>query len=361
MTTPNQQGQPDPPGSMPTYGSWSEVQHKSEQDWKDDINSQWDTKFNPIQDGTNFLIVLMLKLLASLLNMVPIIGNTLAGVVTNIANGLNTTHNTAVTANNNANQALTEIGNIQSAAVATPAWVSNLTDMASVPRALLIPQPGTTTGSYTVSGTTGGGGSHSCSDASHSHTNHTHSFSDGSHTHSMSKSMPAYKPFANNVAGNSYGTVYYTPIVCDRTGTLDKLRFITGPDSIAFSIDEYWLAVCAYNPLNGNIEKVWQSSNLKNSIGDDRAEIEVALGLSQTVEPAKVLFIAHLQRQPAIGGSTRNVAAVPQPGVSRPTSVLLRAPCYSQSNQTSIPNSVSLSSLSFELDFLPWYALSVTN
>lgn len=116
MTTPNQPSQPDPPGDITGQGSWSEVQHMSEQDWKDQRNAEWDDKFNPIQDGTNFLIKIMLSLLAGLLNMVPIVGSTLAQIVTNIANGLNQTNNTAVTA-----QATAETANTQSGTALTAA------------------------------------------------------------------------------------------------------------------------------------------------------------------------------------------------------------------------------------------------
>lgn len=124
MTTPNQQGQPDPPGTINEGYTWSEIQHKSEDDWKDEINAEWDTRFNPVQDGTNFLITIMLKLLASLLNMVPIVGGTLAQVVTNIANGLNQTNNTAVQAGSDASAAAVAAGNAQSTADGLAADVS---------------------------------------------------------------------------------------------------------------------------------------------------------------------------------------------------------------------------------------------
>jgi hypothetical protein len=110
MTTPNQQGQPDPPGSITGYGSWPQVQGMSVDDWKADINSQWEGKFDPVQVGTNFLITVMLKLLASLLNMIPFVGDDLAAVVNNIAEGLNGTHNTAVTAGSTATAAQSTAG-----------------------------------------------------------------------------------------------------------------------------------------------------------------------------------------------------------------------------------------------------------
>lgn len=101
MTTPNQ-NDPNAEGSMQSFGTWGEVQGQSETDWKGYIQNQWDDQFNPIGGGVNFLIVIMLKLLASLLNTVPIVGNTLSEVVNNIADGLNQTNSTALAAGDQA-------------------------------------------------------------------------------------------------------------------------------------------------------------------------------------------------------------------------------------------------------------------
>ena len=125
MTTPNQQGQPLPEGSMQSYGSWNAVQNQSETGWKDVINSQWEGKFDPIGGGVNFLIVIMLKLLASLLNMVPIVGDDLAEVVNNIADGINATNNRAVDAQSSANNAQTAADTAQSNAEAANTRATN--------------------------------------------------------------------------------------------------------------------------------------------------------------------------------------------------------------------------------------------
>lgn len=376
MTTPNHL---TPDGSITNYGSWSTVQHRTQEEWEAGEYQKWAAAMAGIPKIGDKLaeIPVIGGALSDFFEIVTGIpdsdnndaGTLIRGFIDGISSALTGTSNPnpgnsfltniwsllgglrTQTADNAA--AIQQLENLLQSAAPTPAWVSNLTDMASVPRALLIPIPGTTTGSVTVSGTTGSGGSSGGS--------HTHSFSNGAHSHSLTRSMPSFKPVANNVVGNSTGTIYFTPIVADRTGQIDKLRFITGPDSFTYSIDEYWLALFGYNPMNQNIEKLWQSSNLKNAIGDDRAEIEVDMGLSATVQPAQVLFVAHMQRQPAIGGSTRNVAAVLQSGVSRPPSVLLRASNYQLSGQTGIASSYALSSLSMNNDYIPWYAISVTN
>lgn len=343
MTTPNHLS---PDGSITGYGSWSTVQHRTQSEWEAGEYAKWAAAMAGIPKIGDKLaeIPIIGGALSDFWEIITGIpdsdnndaGSLIRGFIDGISSALTGTSNPnpgnsfltniwsllggirTQTADNAA--AIQQLENLLAAAAPTPAWVSNLTDMASVPRALLMP---VVTGEDTV--------------------------------------MPSYKPTANNVLGNSTGTVYFTPIVADRTGQIDKLRFITGPDSLLFSIDEYYLALFGYNPMNGNIEKLWQSDNLKNDIGSDRAEIEVSMGLSATVSPAQLLFVSHFQRQPALGGSTRNVAAVLQPGVSRPSSVLLRASCYSLSGQTSIGASYSLASLSQINDYLPWYAISVNN
>lgn len=365
MTTPNHL---TPQGSITQYGSWGEVQDRTEEQWKAQQYDQWAGAMAGIPK------------IGDKLEQIPIIGGALSdfweiitgqedsnqndagSLIRGFMNGISA----ALGGNNNPNpgnsfltniwnllggmrttqiahgEAIVELQDIASSSVPTPAWVSNLTDMATVPRALLIPSD--------ITGSTASGGS---GDTSHSH---------GAGSLALT-GVPSYKPTANNVLGNSTGTIYFTPIVADRTGYADKLRFITGPDSLLFSIDEYWLALFVYDPTDGNLKKVWQSANLKNDVGTARAEIEISMNLDmdQVVTPAQVLFVAHMQRQPSIGGSTRTVAAVRQGGVSRPSSVLLQSPCYLLNSQTSIGSSYALSSLLGVNDIIPWYAISVIN
>ncbi|QWY82451.1 minor tail protein [Gordonia phage Tolls] len=359
MTTPNHL---TPDGSITNYGSWSTVQHRTREEWEAGEYQKWATAMAGIPKIGDKLaeIPVIGGALSDFWEIITGIpdsdendaGSMIRGFFDSISSALSGTSNpnpgdsfltniwqllgglSTQSANNAA--AIQQLENLLQSAAPTPAWVSNLTDMATVPRALLIPLP--------TASADGGEGSR---------------FAGSFRTHGLV--MPSYKPVANNFFGNSTGTIYFTPIVADRTGQLDKLRFITGADSLLYSIDEYYLALFGYNPMNGNIEKLWQSSNLKGIIGSDRAEIEISMGLSATVQPAQVLFVAHMQRQPALGGSTRTVAAVPQGGVSRPSSVLLRAACYELPGQTGIAASYALSSLSLNNNYIPWYAISVTN
>ncbi|QRI45954.1 hypothetical protein SEA_DRE3_25 [Gordonia phage Dre3] len=367
MTTPNGL---TPEGSVTQYGSWSEVQSRTEEEWKSGEYDKWAGAMAGIPK------------IGDKLEQIPIIGGALSDfweIITGIEdsnendagslirgfmNGISAALNGGSNPNGGNSfltniwsllggmkttqqahgEAILELQDLASAAVATPAWVSNLNDMPSVARSSLQP---------VVSGTASAG-SMSCSDASHSH---------GGHTHGVNFQTPSYKPTANNVLGNSTGTIYFTPIVVDRTGYPDKIRFITGRDSFLYSIDEYWLALFGYDPVTKNLDKVWQSTNLKNAIGDEGVESEISmnLGMNQELSPAQVLFVAHMQRQPALGGSTRNIAAAPQINLVRPSSVLLQHCCYALASQTAIASSYNLDNLSGIDTFIPWYAISVIN
>lgn len=162
--------------------------------------------------------------------------------------------------------------------------------------------------------------------------------------------------------GETKGNIYYTPIVVDRYGIIGKLRWIVGSDSSIFSIDYYEIALCAYNPSNGNIEKVWGSGNIVDGIANtsDLKEVEVDMGLTQHTTPGQILFVAHQQVGPGLAQGARAFAAVPQAGIGRPSSLLLDAACYKANEYTQgIPSSIALSSLDRENDFIPWSGVSV--
>lgn len=297
--------------------------------------------------GVNGYIQDLVNAILRAIRKVPVVGGTIADIISEVG-GLNDRADDAkATANQaqlDASFALANVAELKAAAVATQAWVSNLNDVVTVPRALLIP---------------------AVYDNSHDHGSGTYSanttsgtVSGSSSSTSISGSLPFYKPVANNSFGNSTGSVYFTPIVSDRNGTAKKLRFITGPDSFAFKIDEYWLALYSFDTATKNLSQIWASSNLKDSIGTARAEVELTIPDVPLV-PSSIVFVGHMQRQPSLGGSTRNVAAVPQGGITRPASVLLRASCYQLASQTAMPTSVNLDSLTFNNNYIPWYALSV--
>lgn len=175
------------------------------------------------------------------------------------------------------------------------------------------------------------------------------------------RAMPMIYP--TRYIGETKGDIYYTPMIVDRNGTLGKFRWIGGIDNSLFSIDYYEVALCAYNPSNGNIEKVWGSGNIKDGAAAEGSmtEVEINMGLSsQHVTPGQILFAAHQQVAPGLFQGTRAFAAVPQAGVGRPSSTLLRSSCYRAQHYTQgIPSSISLSSLTSDNRFIPWSAVTV--
>jgi hypothetical protein len=167
---------------------------------------------------------------------------------------------------------------------------------------------------------------------------------------------PRTYPFATR------GDIYWTPIVVDRHGTIDKIRWIVGADTSILSIDFYEVALCAYNPANGNVEKVWSSGNVVDGVANTSSlqEVEISMGLSQSVTPGQILFVAHQQVGPGLGQSPRAFAAAPQAGIARPSTLLLDASCYRKTNYTKgIPSSISFSSLGRVNGFIPWAGVSV--
>ena len=159
----------------------------------------------------------------------------------------------------------------------------------------------------------------------------------------------------------SKGHIYYTPIIVDRSGTVDKMRWIVGADTSLFSINYYEMALCVYNPDTGNVEKVWGSGDIKDGAADTTtlAEVYVSMGISQTCTPGQVLFVAHQQTAPSLLQVTRRFAAVDQLNKAR-TVPLLDAACYvAEDHSQGIPSSISFASLTRENRFLPYAAVSV--
>lgn len=175
------------------------------------------------------------------------------------------------------------------------------------------------------------------------------------------KYFPTFEPDAGALV--STGEVYYTPIIVDRRGTVDKLRWVVGADSTVFSIDAYYMALMAYNPANGNLEKIWQSANLKNTEADadELDEVEIDMGINQECTPGQLLFVAHQQIAPGLAQRCRSFGAIPQAGVGRPSTLLLDASSYKSPSPwtNAIPSSVPFASLLRNNEYIPWAAVSV--
>lgn len=308
-----------------------------------------------------------------ILGKIPIIGDLVKaaqGITTGLAGGmlsvatqflnrwtqLNTTQGTANDAlaiANTASDAVADLSAFVAAAKATQAYTGNYNDMVTVPRSLLVPalwsssshdhssgslSANTTTGSVTGWTASGGG---------------------------ESGYMPSFRPTVQKYSPGS-GTIYFTPIISDRNGSLDKFRFITGADSSLFSIDGYYIALMVYDIPAGKFRTLWNPGDIKGSMGSARSEVSISMGLTGAaaqVAPGQVLIAAHQQSAPGLAQTARSVAWVPQPGVARTSDVLLPG-CYwrTSGNVTpGIPSEVNVSSLVSANNGIPWYAVSVLN
>ena len=170
--------------------------------------------------------------------------------------------------------------------------------------------------------------------------------------------------------GSSIGHIYYTPIVVDRTGTVDVFRWITGADTSIWSIDYYEVALCIYDPPTGDLVKVWGSGNIKDTyanIGSTSANpqevpITMMIGgapIAQQCSPGQILFAAIQQTAPGALQTPRRFAVAPMPTIGR-TVPILDAACYiAKGHSQGIPSSISFASLSRETRFIPWASVSV--
>ena len=268
-------------------------------------------------------------------------------------NAAETAANDALAIANTANDAVADLSAFVAAAKATQAYTGNYNDMVTVPRSLLVPalwsssshdhssgslSANTTTGSITGWTASGGG---------------------------ESGYMPSFRPAVQKYSPGS-GTIYFTPIISDRNGSLDKFRFITGADSSLFSIDGYYIALMVYDIPAGKFRTLWNPGDIKDSMGSARSEVSISMGLTGAaaqVAPGQVLIAAHQQSAPGLAQTARSVAWVPQPGVARTSDVLLPG-CYwrTSGNVTpGIPSEVDVSSLVSQNGGIPWYAVSVNN
>ena len=248
----------------------------------------------------------------------------------------------AITANTDAIANLEEIA---AATNVTAAWVSDLEDMATIPRALVK--------TYALTG-------NSSAPKFRDVLDYDSVSSSGTSEYRLHRGVcPTIRP--EKVGLVSQGHIYYTPIIVDRSGTVDKMRWIVGADTSLFSINYYEMALCVYNPDTGNVEKVWGSGDIKDGAADTTtlAEVYVSMGISQTCTPGQVLFVAHQQTAPSLLQVTRRFAAVDQLNKAR-TVPLLDAACYvAEDHSQGIPSSISFASLTRENRFLPYAAVSV--
>ncbi|AWN04232.1 minor tail protein [Gordonia phage Sour] len=268
--------------------------------------------------------------------------------ITNIFEDLTDLFTSAQTQQGQIDAAIARLDEIAATSPVTPAYAADIDDMPTCSRDDLI--------RWVAASHTHGAGSYSASLT----TGDVTGASAGT-TVSLSATPATYKPSAPTSL-SAVAPVDYTPIIVDRNGVVKKLRWRVGNDTALFSIDAYYMALCVYNPDTGNIEKVWDSGNIKDGVANTTTLTEVAvdMGIDQVCTPGQVLFVAHQQIAPGVLQEARTYACKPQAGVAARPGQLLDA-CYYRTpgNVGSIPSSVSLASLSRRNDCIPWGAVSV--
>ncbi|WP_141564466.1 hypothetical protein [Mycolicibacterium palauense] len=249
-------------------------------------------------------------------------------------------------------EAIADLRTLAAVANTTPLWVSDFEDMSSFPRsdlAVTVTTAGATRPKYAdvLDAST-----ITCGANAHNHFEH----------HGV---CPVFKPGVT--VGSTLGDIYYIPIICDRRGIPAAVRWIVGADTSFLSINYYEMALCGYNPANGNVEKVWGSGDIKDGDADttslQEVEVETLLGgaaLDQESTPGQLLFIAHQQVAPSILQVARRFAVKALPGIGRP-GLLHNAACYvAESHTQGIPSSISFDTLTRVNDYLPWASIRMT-
>lgn len=173
--------------------------------------------------------------------------------------------------------------------------------------------------------------------------------------------LPVIRPHV--VIGDTEGDIIYTPIIADRTGTVEGVAWVGGADTSIFSIDHYYLALCVYNPATGNIEKAWDSGDLKDAEASTNTvdELYKAIDTEQVCEPGQLLFVAHQQIAPGGLQTARTIGATPGANIRRNSAIRLDAWCFrAEEHSQGIPSSISFASLTRENRYCPWFGLRVS-
>jgi len=348
-----------PDGNVPDSAitSLAALAARTQEEWEDILRGRtvdpfekfidgfFDDLGSGLEDGVKFIMALMTKLARALTFGMPGIS---FGSLGEAFDWLQLKVPVTLTEHT---EAIARLEDVTAATRTTVAYVGDIQDMVSVPRSQLV-----TIGTASAKATdilnnvqTGNGGSSPSS------------------TFSTVRAMPVIVPDVRlwePTGAPSLGTVYYTPIVVDRHGTVDKLRWIVGADGSIWNNNFYEVALCAYIPETGAIEKVWTSGDIKDTYANTStlAEVEIAMGIEQACTPGQLLFGAHQQTANGFGQQPRSFAAVPQADVGRPSSLLLDAASYRLHHYSQgIPSTIQLADLTRENRFIPWMAVSVNS
>lgn len=260
----------------------------------------------------------------------------------------------------NQGAAITNLQSVQAAARSTQAWVSpDIQDMASFPFYLMQPIPkivqpsglfgwgSATTQTESAGGTISGGnsfgstGSADGSTGSHSHSVNTSWSVNISHSHEIKMVNPTYAPTSK--------TIDFSVVVCDRFAYLDQLKFCSGRDGSIFGINSMLASLYVLNPLNGNLEKIYASPELKGTY--NQAQKMYALDLTgggsayQQCTPGQILFAALWQDTSGFLQGARGIGCTYTPNYEVNTKSWLKTGAFTLANQNTMPSSIAYTDL----------------
>lgn len=147
----------------------------------------------------------------------------------------------------------------------------------------------------------------------------------------------------------------------DQDTPIEMLRIVTGNDTGVFGIDAWFLGIYVYDVANAQLVKIWDSGNVKDVLQAQRQRYNFATSLTAKAKPDQLLAVASLQLAPGLFQTPRGIGCIFQTGISEPPGVFPQARAAYITNQTSLPQYVPTSSLTWDKDKVLWASLGPVN
>jgi hypothetical protein len=163
-------------------------------------------------------------------------------------------------------------------------------------------------------------------------------------------------------SGPFYGTADFAFLRGGRdTPTpMEVIRIITGGDASLFDIRSWFLGLYVYDKPNARMVKVWDSGDIKAALTSQRRRYHIGTGMTQTAANDQLLAVATLQLAPGGAQGPRSIGCINLTGISEEAGTVPQARHATLSNQSTLPASVPMSSLTWNLDRLMWAAVGAT-
>ena len=143
----------------------------------------------------------------------------------------------------------------------------------------------------------------------------------------------------------------------DMPTPLEVIRIITGGDSSIFDIRSWFLGLYVYDKPNSRMVQVWDSGDIKAVLTSQRRRYNIATGMTQTAANDQLLAVATLQLAPGGAQGPRSIGCINMTGISEEAGTVPQARHATLANQSVLPSSVSMSSLTYNRDRLMWAAV----